>query len=406
MQTYRITRTYTSLALSLLLCIGTLSFAQGKDEAAGINLELLQEAGYRIDWVNQSTLHGLHLPTISSGSFYTVDNSDFISKYDLNSGEWLWSTPVGNQTYKIKSITELPTLKRTFVLCEGGVFVIESITGNYPSNSDSDNRNNAQFFPLATTANTPAVSYQDTLIYGTTSGYATWFDPSIGFTSSTYEVGSTISVRPTVAQGVRSTEGLMRHAVVTSSNDGTVVAADAKNVRQIWTIQLLDSVNAPVSFGTNSQTVNNEELPRSSVFIAGADHYLRSVDLHTGRPRWKILTPSALEDSPFVHGNALFQRVPSVGLTSFQAFPNHFSGKQNWVAEEVTGTPITTTRNGKLVCWDTNQRKIQIVEPRKGGIIATLPIPTAKNVITDSSTNGSLFIITDSDMILKLGPRR
>jgi len=399
------TRTFCLLAASTLLCVGTLSFAQCKDEVAGINLEQLQEAGYRINWINQPTTNGLHLPTISSGSFYAVDNSDFISKYDLDSGQWLWSTAVGNQTYKINSVTEIPSLKRTYVLSEGGVFVIESITGNYPSNSDTKQKNNAQFFPLKAIANTPAVSYRDTMIYGSTSGYAIWFDPSIGFTSSTYAIGSSINVPPTVVTGIRSAEGLMRSAIVTASSNGTVVAADANNVRQLWTIQLLDSVNAPVSFGTNSQQMHNEEVPRTSVFIAGTDHYLRSVDLHTGRPRWKVLTQSALEDSPFVHGTVLYQRVPSVGLTSFQAFPDEFSGKQNWVTKEVTGTAITTTQSGKLVCWDKDKRIVQIIEPRKGGIIATLPLPTAKNLITDKPSNGSLFILTDSNMILRLDPR-
>ena len=395
----------TGATATMLLACFTVN-GQNTTEVAGINLDKMQEAGYRIDWVNQSNTNGLHLPTITSKSFYTIDNSDFVSRYDIDSGKWLWSTPIGNQTYKIKSVTELIPLKRTYVLSEGGIYVIESGSGNYPSNIDSVQANNSQFFPIATTANTPAVSFNNQMVYGSTSGDAVWFSPAIGFTSSTYKIGASITVAPTLVRGLRTNDGLMRNAIVTASTDGTVIATDAKSVRQIWTIKLLDSVESPVSSGTNPNLMLNEDIPRTSVFIAGTDHYLRSVDLHTGRPRWKVLTESVLLDSPFVTESKVYQRIPKVGLASFDAFPNDFSGIQNWVANDVTGTVITTTKTGKLVSWDEDLRILQIVDPRRGGVISTLPIPTAKSLITDSPTRGSLFVITDTDMIIRLDPRR
>ena len=382
------------------------AFTQSTTEVAGINLEQLQDAGYRIDWINQPTSQGLYLPTITDNAFYSIDNADFVSKYDIDSGEWLWSAPVGNKTYKIQSINEFPTLRRTYVLSEGGVFVIESSTGNYPSNVDSTTSNNSQFFPLNAIANTAAISFNGQMIYGSTNGNTIWFNPAIGFTTSKYEIGSSVAITPTLVRGIRTKDGVMRTAIVSASTDGTVIATDAKEVRQLWTIKLLDSVEAPVAFSTNSTVVNDEEIPRTSVFIAGTDHYLRSVDLHTGRPRWKVLTESSLENSPFVAGDTLFQRIPNVGLASYNAFPNSFNGTRNWIAETVTGTPLTTTKTGKLVCWDKDLRLLQIVDTRKGGIVSTLPIPQAKSVISNDPTNGSLFITNDSDMILRLDPRR
>ena len=382
------------------------AFTQSTTEVAGINLEQLQDAGYRIDWINQPTSQGLYLPTITDNAFYSIDNADFVSKYDIDSGEWLWSAPVGNKTYKIQSINEFPTLRRTYVLSEGGVFVIESSTGNYPSNVDSTTSNNSQFFPLNAIANTAAISFNGQMIYGSTNGNTIWFSPAIGFTASKYEIGSSVAITPTLVRGIRTKDGIMRTAIVSASTDGTVIATDAKEVRQLWTIKLLDSVEAPVAFSTNSTVVNDEEIPRTSVFIAGTDHYLRSVDLHTGRPRWKVLTESSLENSPFVAGDTLFQRIPNVGLASYNAFPNSFNGTRNWIAETVTGTPLTTTKTGKLVCWDRDLRLLQIVDTRKGGIVSTLQIPQAKSVISNDPTNGSLFITNDSDMILRLDPRR
>ena len=111
-------KTIITLAASVMLAVGVTTMAQNADEVSGINLDQLQKSGYRIDWINQPTSKGLRLPTITKDSFYTVDNSDFVSKYDIDSGKWLWSTPVGNQTYKIKGITEIKNLKRTYVLSE------------------------------------------------------------------------------------------------------------------------------------------------------------------------------------------------------------------------------------------------------------------------------------------------
>jgi hypothetical protein len=389
--------------VAFLTCFAS---AQSEIEIAGINLDELQNSGFRINWINQSPTEGLHLPTIQDDSFYTVDNSDYVSKYNIKSGDWLWSSPVGNQTYKIKGISEIPDLKRTYVLSEGDVYVLESNTGNYPSSENKNNKNNEQHFKLRETANSSNATYNNKMVYGSTTGNAVWFDPEIGFTASTYNVGSSISVPPVLVTGIRSKQGLIRNAIIASSTDGTVTAIDAKDVRQVWSIKLLDSVSAPIAFVTNTITNVNEDIPRTSVFIAGNDHYLRAVDLHTGKPRWRVLTQSPLLDSPFVFGGTVFQKIPSVGLAAFVAFPDDFSGKQKWLSQEVTGTPITTTDKGKLVCWDEQLRVLQIIDTRKGGIINTVQLPLAKHLITDNSTNGSLFLITDNDTILRLDSRR
>ena len=399
-------KTIITLAASVMLAVGVTTMAQNAVEVSGINLDQLQKTGYRIDWINQPTSKGLRLPTITKDSFYTVDNSDFVSKYDIDSGKWLWSTPVGNQTYKIKGITEIKNLKRTYVLSEGGIYVIETINGDYPSNADSKNQDNSQFFPLQEIANTSATSFNGQMIYGSTTGNAVWFNPSIGFTACTYNIGSLVDVSPTYVTGIRTDRGMTSNIIVTASTDGTVIAIDAKDIQQLWTISLLDAVAAPVSYGTNNRIRENEDIPRSSVFIAGTDRYLRSVDLHTGRPRWRVLTESPLEDSPFFSKTVVYQRIPKVGLAAFQAFPDDFSGNQDWIAEDISGTVITTTKDGKLVCWDKQEKILQIADPRKGGIVATLSLPSIRSLTTDQQINGSLFLITESDTILRLDPRR
>jgi len=81
--------TIITLAAFAMLAVGVTTMAQNADEVSGIDLDQLRKTGYRIDWINQPTSKGLRLPTITKDSFYTVDNSDFISKYDIDSGKWL-----------------------------------------------------------------------------------------------------------------------------------------------------------------------------------------------------------------------------------------------------------------------------------------------------------------------------
>jgi hypothetical protein len=119
-----------------------------------------------------------------------------------------------------------------------------------------------------------------------------------------------------------------------------------------------------------------------------------------------VLTESPLEDSPFVSKTAVYQRIPNVGLAAFQAFPDEFSGNQDWIAEDILGTVITTTKDGKLVCWDEQEKILQIADPRKGGIVATLSLPSIRSLTTDQQIDGSLFLITEDDTILRLDPRR
>ena len=174
----------------------------------------------------------------------------------------------------------------------------------------------------------------------------------------------------------------------------------------MWSLQLTSPVTAKVSNGTNTTTLYDEELKRTSVFLAGTDQYIRAVDLHTGKRRWNILTPASLTDSPFFLNNQVYQRIPGNGLASYVAFPGSLSGEQTWIANDVLGTPITTTKDGKLVCWDQNNRVLQVVDPRKGGVISSLPIPTAKIVLADSPRDGSLQILTNDELLFRLVPRQ
>lgn len=378
-------------------------------EVADIELDALRESGYRMDWMNRSNSTSLHLPTIIEESLYTLDGEDHLTRYDLHSGKWLWSAPVGNQVFSIRSITEFPKENLVYIVSDGAVYAIEKTTGNYPSQVNADGtriQGQKQVLPLQWVANTPALSADNrTLIYGSTKGDVVWFDPTIGFNTHRYRVGSTVNVQPSYAAGIRNKNGLLRETIVSTSSDGNVLSLDLNQVNELWSFPLTSEVIAPIGYGTNTTRLDDEQLPRSSVFIAGTDQYLRAVDLHTGKPRWNILTTASLIDAPFFRNGVVYQRIPSVGLAAYNAFPDVLSGEELWLAEDVLGSVITTTKRGQLVSWDSEHSKLQVVDPRKGGVVSSLTLPNIKSLITDDSNNGSLYILTNDDVLIRLVPR-
>ena len=403
------------LSTTILFLCGICAWTQTPQitQIGGIELSQLRSVGFRIDWINQSTATGLRLPTVTSRSLYAVDSEDYLTRYDIESGKWLWSTPIGNQVFTFRSINESSDSTWVYVVSDGALYIVEASSGNYPSLSEAELQSGdrtaiAHVKPhqnLEWVANTPAITDKGLLIYGSNTGETVWFDPSIGFIEHRYRIGSSVHVKPTLVQGVRDAGGAIRRAIITPAADGSVIAVDANQVKQIWMLKLLDAVETPITFATSSDVLSDETIPRTSIFIAGSDQYLRSVDLHSGKPRWKVLCTSPLSDTPFIHHGSLYQHIPNKGLASYKAFPKTSSGELLWVAEDVLGNVITTNSTGQLICWDDINRILQVVDTRLGGVVSTLPIPNAKSLISDNEMNGSLYIITEDDMLLRLVSR-
>jgi hypothetical protein len=101
----------------------------------------------------------------------------------------------------------------------------------------------------------------------------------------------------------------------------------------------------------------------------------------------------------------VYQRIPSVGLGAYNAFPDVLSGEQLWIADDVFGTIITTTKRGQLVSWDQKNSLLQIVDTRKGGVVSSISLPNVKTLLSDSTSNGSLYILTNDDVLIRLAPR-
>jgi len=373
-----------------LVCFSTLSDDTPESTPTigsthGVNLSELRDLSFRIDWVNQQTAKDLRLVTLSSDSLYAIDMYDHLVCYNLQSGAWRWSSPVGNHIFRLLGINTNEIARQVYVNSDATIYSFESDTGNLPTRTANPNKGatDKAVQKLKWSANTPAIIADTTLLYGSRNGELVWHDCSIGFSSQTYSIANTMNTKPALSDGV----------VVATGGNGSLAAIDLKNARALWLIQLLDAVVAP------------PVIKYDTVYIAGTDQYLRAIDLYSGKPRWKYLTTAELTDSSVIVDDALYQRIPGVGLTSFSAFPPDITGEKRWVAKKVNGTVITTSPNNRLLCWDFEKRLLQEVDTKLGSITGTLPLPTVKEVLADNSKNGNLILITDDNAIIKLIPR-
>jgi hypothetical protein len=391
--------------LTIVCTAATFAVAQSAT-VAGIDIDQMRASGYRLDWMNQSNGSAISLPTITTDSLYTVDEEDYLTRYDLETGKWIWSSPVGNKIYNIHSINEMQKGNTVYAVSDGAIYALEKETGNLPTSSDqsTDSKSiTSAIRSLDWIANTGAISTEKGyLIYGSSNGEIVWFNPDFGFETKRYRIGDVIKVTPTFAHGPRSLNGQQLNLVITPSLDGQVYAVDLEQANKIWSIQLTSPVQTEISYGTNSSLLDDETFPRTSAFIAGTDQYLRAIDLHTGKPRWNILSSKVLVDSPVVVSDTVYQRLPEIGLAAYDAFPDSLSGNQKWIADDVFGNVITTTNTGKLVCWDSVNNLLQIVDPVKGGVVSTLPLPGARSVLSDTLQQGSIYIITQNNALLRL----
>ncbi len=396
----RLKKTVQTIMLLLLFTAGGIGFSQ--NNSLNIDLSSLRDSGFKLDWVT-NTSKDMRLGTIQGDSFYALDQEDVLNRFDLTSGRWIWAAPVGNKVFDLHSITEVEHQNAVYVLSDSSIYVVQQTTGNRPTQDKETGHTPPYQMKLNRLATSPAIYVNDSLIYGSSNGDTVWFAPDIGYTEHRYKTGDVIYVNPTVVLGDIDEEGRQKTAILSASSDGHVVAVDNGSVRKLWETKLLNSVEAPI---TSIKVKDSDGINRTLVLIAGSDQYLRAIDLDTGYPTWKVLTQSPLTDSPAPIGNAVYQRIPNIGLAKFKGDTHSISGEQVWLKPEITGNVITTNRKGHLIVWDSNSRTLQVIDPMLGGIISTIALPSFKSLLTDSSEEGTLYAITDDQYIVCLSPRR
>ncbi len=116
----------------LLFTIGS-TFAAPQSNSLNIDLASLRDSGLKLDWVTNTATKDLRLGTIQGDSFYAIDQEDFLNRFDLTSGRWIWSAPVGNKVFDIHSISEVEHQNAVYVLSDSVIYVVQQTTGNRPT---------------------------------------------------------------------------------------------------------------------------------------------------------------------------------------------------------------------------------------------------------------------------------
>ncbi|HIA72035.1 MAG TPA: hypothetical protein EYO01_04980, partial [Phycisphaerales bacterium] len=214
--------TATLLCLTAATCMTVYAASANQDSGiAGLSLSDLQKAGYRVDWINQTSTGDLRLPTITDDSFYAINEDDNLIRYNVTTGEWLWSSAIGNNVFDLLSINEFHDSNQVYVLSDGVLYVTNTLTGVASASLTGSTK---PFQPLRWVPNTSALTTSNTLVYGSSKGDLVWINPKTGFVSSRYQIGNSVCSTPVLAEGIRSLNGRNRSLIIGTSSDGSIIA--------------------------------------------------------------------------------------------------------------------------------------------------------------------------------------
>jgi outer membrane protein assembly factor BamB len=349
----------------------------GGGESGGVRFVVdpadARDFGYRVDWQYPSIGIPLKIVADTGGAIFAMDELNYLSRHDRESGERRWRAPVGDAVEHVQGIHFVPRLDKVFVLSGGTQFVIDAETG-----SIVDRQNMPKIAAM------DGVVFRDDLIYAARNGQLVWRSLLFDSDRMAYEVANAIRVTPVLSEGV----------VVVAGVDGTVMALDARRASQLWERRLLDRVVAKPAVGDGV------------VYVAGTDQHLRAFALREDRtPLWAYLSESRLTESPTVIGERVYQQIPSEGLVAFEALPlDSPGGEVIWRSPDAAGS-VLTQLGSKLVAWDRNDGNIEVLDERLGGVLQTIPVSGIAGVKSDANVDANLLFWAEDGRIAMLTPR-
>ena len=318
--------------------------------------------GYRLGW--QVPDAGTDTVDISpqSDSVFIRSNTNILERLTADTGTRLWSSSIGSPVAEVLGLTYMPDSQMIYITRDSSILSIRSGTGVMTSSPVQS---------LRWIANTEPVLYDNYLIYGSRAGELVWQAYEIGHSYRAYKIGQVIDIKP-VLQG---------NTVVAIANTGEIVAINTDTVSKVWGHKLLDRVVAAPAIGP------------TAAYVASQDQYLRAFDLFTGRVLWKSMTEAPLDQSPIVDGRHVYQHVPGVGLTCYEAMPqNRFDGRRLWVSPDVSGNVITT-RGDRLITWNDETSQLSVISKKTGTLEKTMRLNDVRLLIADNLNEGRLYTL-------------
>lgn len=358
---------------------GAATATESRDELVArtylVGPEAARQLGTRIDWQVPATPFGpTRLVTIGDDSLFVVDSRNLVARIAIHDGRVIWRVPAVNEVDRIAGVYAVPARDRVLVVTDSEIVLLDLTTGGIVGKQQ-----------LAYVGSVEPVLVGDFLVYGARNGQLVWHSHGVGAYWKAYQVASTISARPAIADGY----------VVACGGDGRLISIGLSSVTQVWNDRALAPVRAQPT------------IARGVAFFAGTDQYLRAYELGFARPAlWARLTTAPLTTSPVVIGERLYQAVPGAGLQAFEAFPaNQPGGVHVWTAPDVTGA-VVMHRGSDLYAWDPDRRRMQLVDASMGAAGDAIELPRIHRLIVPDQSVTAFFAVSEDGEVLRLVERR
>lgn len=329
------------------------------------------QLNYRIAWQYAGEGRTPVKATAARGdSVYTLDGQNILTRININDGQRRWRIQVADAVLNVGSLNAIGD--HLYITAGSEMLVLEAANGNHVAK-----------WRLERVAGTHPVAFGNDLIYGSRGGDLVWINRKLGFLSKAYHVTATFRVGPVLREHVLAAVGV----------EGEVIVLNAETASQYWSKRLLNpAVSKPV-------------IGDDMLYVAATDQYLWAFELATGRTAWKVLCEAPLISSPTLVADRIYQLIPGNGLSCFNAIPVDLPGGELlWSNDKVTGNVILE-RRGDLFAWDTETKRMMVLDARRGSTKTRLDLPQADYLFTGGEKNEDLFAASKDGRVVRLVPR-
>jgi outer membrane protein assembly factor BamB len=329
--------------------------------------------GYRIVWQTEPlATRDAHLEVMNAtaDSAWFGDSAGSIVRIRRDNGETVWRSSTYQGTDRMLSLDYLPSERHdnVYVVTELASVALDATTGSLIRKT--------RFAQLPACA--PAV-FGPTMIFGTNTGLASWFQYSSGYNWRSTTLGGHVTAPVTITGEL----------ALAGSTNGTVMAMEAASAGIRWTRKLSAGVEAPIA------------ADNQACFVASMDQSLWAFDLSNGRVLWQYFTQAALTNPPVRIADGLFLQIPGEGLVSFNPMPNEKpEGEVRWKSK-APGNVIARVGTN-LMAWDAASHTLSSVAVSNGRIVTQVSMPKVESIKFVPNIDGDMFLASHEGTVERL----
>lgn len=329
------------------------------------------ELGYRLDWARPLTLlpgstarHVLATPA----AVVVLDSGGGVNFVDARGGAVLWADryATGSAQYRMPALADGVLLLPT----ETDLYQIDGATGRLIDR-----------LPFARVMNTGPAASEGRVFSGTSTGLLSVHDRSSKVELRAIQLAGSVTVEPLIIDPTPD-----QRVCVVATTGGQVGFVDARTHQRVGPdVTLNGGIEAPLA------------TDGTRVFVAGLDQSVYAFDARSGARLWRHRTSTPLRSTPVAVGGAVVLTLPETGLTALNAA----TGDIVWKNPALTGR-VLTTRGGELVVLDGTT--LHLVDPKRGDVIRSLNLDGAASIHSDAPADGSIYIISPQNAVLRFAP--